>query len=173
MLDDLISLTIQHQMLPPVPLVIKTYKGIIGYRQWLRQENVKPVSFVQDALHDLYECRLYSRDDGYSPRTYQYIKFYRERLPAAVKEVKVVLINTLEKDESGVMKCRLGCEDDFLAWVYEMEPEDYQIHYNRQIFKDNSLWKVIDYVGGDLERTAAINGKPIKTILVDNGDQLL
>lgn len=76
LLDDYITLTLQHRMLPPAALVVETYKGIIGYRNWLRSVNLEPGSFVGDALHDLSECRAYTRNDGYSPRTHGYLEHY-------------------------------------------------------------------------------------------------
>lgn len=43
-------------MLPAVPLVEETYKGILGYHSYLQQQGDVPLQFLHDALHDLTEC---------------------------------------------------------------------------------------------------------------------
>lgn len=76
LLDEYIALTLQHRMLPAVPLVEETYKGIIGNYNYENQKGDIPDGFLQDALHDLTECLHFERTDGYSPRTSSYVKFY-------------------------------------------------------------------------------------------------
>jgi len=78
MMEDYMTLWAKHRILPSAELVVETYMGIIGYHKWLKRENIEPRFFVQDALHDLAESRFFLRDDGYSPRTHQYIEFYTE-----------------------------------------------------------------------------------------------
>lgn len=74
--DEYVALTLQHRMLPAVPLVEETYKGIIGYYNYLQQNSCDTTPFLQDALHDLAECLHFQRSDGYSPRTAGYVHFY-------------------------------------------------------------------------------------------------
>ena len=72
--DEYVALTLQHRMLPAVPLVEQTYKGIIGYYNYLGKEGCNTTQFLQDALHDLAECLHFERSDGYSPRTAGYVR---------------------------------------------------------------------------------------------------
>lgn len=75
--DEYVALTAQHRMLPAVPLVADTYRGILGYRLYLQQHGLEPdKSFLLDALHDLTECLHYKRTDGYSPRLCGYIGYF-------------------------------------------------------------------------------------------------
>lgn len=76
MFDLLFNLMFAHQLIPEVPLVIQTYKGIIGYHNWLLKHKSSTESFLPDVLHDLAECRTFDRDDGYIPRTSGYAQFY-------------------------------------------------------------------------------------------------
>lgn len=76
LLDEYIALTLQHRMLPAVPPVEETYRGILGYHRYLQQQGNVPAEFLQDALHDLTECLHFERKEGYSPRTAGYVKFY-------------------------------------------------------------------------------------------------
>lgn len=76
LLDEYITLTRQHRMLPAVPLVEETYRGIIGYYNYMQKNGWDTTLFLQDALHDLAECLHFERKDGYSPRTAGYVKFY-------------------------------------------------------------------------------------------------
>lgn len=76
LLDEFTALTLQHRMLPGIPLVEKTYKGIIGYYNYLQKDGWDTMLFLQDALHDLAECLHIERKDGYSPRSAGYVKFY-------------------------------------------------------------------------------------------------
>lgn len=78
MLDDFVYLVLQHRVLPCAPLVVQSYKGIIGYYYWSQLKKWNPGIFVETALHDLCECQQYARNDGYSPRTSEYIRFYQE-----------------------------------------------------------------------------------------------
>lgn len=74
--DEYVALTLHHRMLPAVPLVEQTYKGIIGYYNYLQQNGSDTTLFLHDALHDLTECLHFERSDGYSPRTAAYAEFY-------------------------------------------------------------------------------------------------
>lgn len=76
LLDEYISLTLQHRMLPAIPLVEETYKGIIGFHKYLLKNGWNTTLFLQDTLHDLAECLHFERKDSYSPRTAGYTKFY-------------------------------------------------------------------------------------------------
>lgn len=79
LLDLLVYISLQHKILCVTDLRIETYKGIIGYYNWLTSKNIELKSFIQDALHDLREATKYRReDDGYCPRTSQYVEFYTE-----------------------------------------------------------------------------------------------
>ena len=76
LLDEYTALTLQHRMLPGIPLVEETYMGIIGYFNYLQKNGWDTMLFLQDALHDLAECLHFERKDGYIPRTAGYVKFY-------------------------------------------------------------------------------------------------
>lgn len=76
LLDEFIALTLQHRMLPAVPLVEKTYKGIIGFHDYLQKNGQDTALFLQDALHDLAESLHFENRDGYSPQTAAYAEFY-------------------------------------------------------------------------------------------------
>lgn len=76
LLDEFITLTQQHRMLPSVPLVEETYRSIIGYHSYLQKQGKVHFEFLQNALHDLTGCLHLDHKDGFCPRTANYIKFY-------------------------------------------------------------------------------------------------
>lgn len=76
LIDEYDNLTLQHRMLPAVPLVEETYKGILGYHSYLQQQGDVPLQFLHDALHDLTECLHLERSDQYSPRTAFFVTYY-------------------------------------------------------------------------------------------------
>lgn len=76
LIEDIITLTQVHRMLPAVPLLENTYRGILGYHRYLQQQGDVPIEFFQNALHDLTKSVHFDRKDGFIPRTADYVKFY-------------------------------------------------------------------------------------------------
>lgn len=57
--------------------VIKTYKGIIGYKKWLEQNGKEREHFLDIAFLDLIECLNNYKEPWYSPQTQRFVEFHK------------------------------------------------------------------------------------------------
>jgi hypothetical protein len=69
------------ELLPFTNAVAITFMGIIGYWHYLMQQKSNPAHFVRDAIHDLRECINNFDRDGFSPRTEEFVDFYKPLPP--------------------------------------------------------------------------------------------
>lgn len=72
-----LELTTKVCGLPETEAVKNTYKGIIGYYIWLGDNGRLPGNFLESVLHDLAECAKNHAAIWYSPRTEEYVQFYK------------------------------------------------------------------------------------------------
>ena len=67
------------KMAPSFPPVVDTFKGIIGFHNYLSEHNPEfpHDKFLTTALHDIAECSANWAESWFSPRTTRYIEFYK------------------------------------------------------------------------------------------------